>query len=128
MVFKYFYDFACLPFGWLLKPTWLHFGRVLGAKWHQIASKINIKNHQTNPHILHRFYTDFLLIFASNFDVQGGSNEMGFGALGVVLGHLGAKMAPRPLQEGLGTAFGRFLDRFWSIFGQMLVDFPNKFD
>ena len=60
---------------------------------------------------------------------------MGFGALGVVLSYLGAKMAPRPLQEGLGTAFGRFfidfgrfLDQFWSIFGTSLIDFLNLFD
>ena len=51
-----------------------------------------------------------------------GSNEMGVGALGVILGHLGAKMAPRPLQEGLGTDFCRFLDRFWSILAAILVD------
>ena len=57
--FEDFYDFACLPFGWLLKPTWLHFGRVLGAKlapsWHQIAPKIDLRKHQKNDHLLHRF-------------------------------------------------------------------------
>ena len=51
-----------------------------------------------------------------------GSNEMGVGRLGVVLGHLGTKMAPRTLQEGLGTDFGRFLYRFCSIWAIILVD------
>ena len=41
---------------------------------------------------------------------------------------LGAKMASRALQEDLGTDFGRFLDKFWSIFGPMLVDFRMIFD
>ena len=47
---------------------------------------------------------------------------MGVGPLGVVLGHLGTKMAPRSLQEGLGTDFGRLLDRFCSIWAAILVD------
>ena len=63
MVFEDFYDFACLPFGWLLKPTWLHFGRFLGAKlapsWHQIAPKIDPKNKLKKYHILDQLSTDF---------------------------------------------------------------------
>ena len=57
-----------------------------------------------------------------------GSNEPGFGAYVGSWSHLGAKMASRALQEGLGTDFGRFLDKFWSIFGPMLVDFRMIFD
>ena len=69
----------------------------------------------------------FLVDFGLQLRRPRGSNEMGFGALGVVLSYLGAKMAPRPLQEGLGTAFGWFVDRFWSIFGPNLVDFWTNF-
>ena len=68
---------------------------------------------------------------------------MGFGALGVILGHLGAKMAPRPLQEGLGTDFDRFfdgllldfgsnfggfVDQSWSIFRPSLIDLLSLLD
>ena len=42
----------------ILVPTWLHFGRVLGAKlepsWHQIASKADPKNDTKNDHLLDR--------------------------------------------------------------------------
>ena len=40
---------------------------------------------------------------------------------------LEAKMASRALQEDLGTDFGRCLEKVWSIFGPMLVDFRMIF-
>ena len=59
-----------------------------------------------------------------------GSNEMGFGALGVVLGHLGAKMPQDLSKRALGlllvdfwTDFNRSLDQFCLIVGPSLIDF-----
>ena len=54
---------SMLQLGSILKPTWLHFGRVLGVKmeprWHQIAPKIDPKNDQKNDHLLDRFKINF---------------------------------------------------------------------
>ena len=42
----------------ILEPTWLHFGRVWGAKlepsWHQMASKVDPKSDPKNDHRLDR--------------------------------------------------------------------------
>ena len=54
--------------GSILKPTWLHFGRALGAKlepsWHQIASKVDAKRYQKNDHLLDRSWEQFSCILA----------------------------------------------------------------
>ena len=49
--------------------------------------------------------------------------ELTFGPLFGSWGHLGAKMAPRPLQEASGIDFGSILDRFWIDFGPILDQF-----
>ena len=120
MVFEDFYDFACLPFGWLLKPTWLHFGRVWGAKlapsWHQIAPKIDPKNKYKNYHILDQLRTDFWWILASNFDVQGGPTNQ---VLEPMLA-LGAILGPRWPPELSKRALGPILVDFWTHFGRFL--------
>ena len=47
----------------ILEPTWLHFGRVWGAKlepsWHQIASKVNPKSEQKINHLSDRSWHQF---------------------------------------------------------------------
>ena len=47
----------------ILQPTWLHFGRVLGAKlepsWHQIAPKVDPKSDQKNDHLFDGLWMDF---------------------------------------------------------------------
>ena len=127
MVFEDFYDFACLPFGWLLKPTWLHFGKVLGAKlapsWHQIAPKIDPKNKLKKYHILDQLRTDFWWILASNFDVQGGPTNQVLEpmlALGAILGPRWppelSKRTLGPILVDFWSHFGGFWDQCWSIF------------
>ena len=108
----------------LQDPFWSHFEANLAPFWEGFGSQVGNKlapNRSKN-----RFITSLLNRFLMDFGLQlrrpRGSNEIGVGALGVILGHLGAKMGPRPLQEGLGTDFGRFLDRFWSMLVPILVD------
>ena len=145
MVFEDFYYFAWLPFGWLLKPTWLHFWRFLGAKlapsWHQIASKIDLKNHQK----IITFYIASRPIFggfwpptSTSKGVQRNGFWSSWGGLELSWGQDGPKTSPRgpwdcfwlifgPILVDFWTEFGRFLDWFWSIVGPMVVDFRTKF-
>ena len=50
-------------FGWIWGPTWLYFGRVLGAKmgpsWFQMALDIDPKANQKHDHLLHAFKIEF---------------------------------------------------------------------
>ena len=52
-----------LQFWSILEPTWLYFGRVLGAKmgprWHQIVAKIDLQIDQKNDHLLDRSWEQF---------------------------------------------------------------------
>ena len=55
-------------------------------------------------------------IWGAKLGGPGGVLELLFGTFFGSWGHLGAKMAPRPLQEASGTDFGSILDRFWMKF------------
>ena len=122
MVFEDFYDFAWLPFEWLLKPTWLHFWTFLGAmlapSWHQIASKIDLKNDQKMISFWIASGSIFSRFCSPTWHLYRDPNVW-------VLEHfgswspLGAKMGPRPVQETLQ-------DRFWWFLGSNLVDFGSK--
>ena len=54
---------SILQLGSILEPTWLHFGRVLGAKmgpsWFQIALNIDPKANQKHDHFLSACKIDF---------------------------------------------------------------------
>ena len=54
---------SMLQLGSILEPTWLHFGRVLGAKmgpsWFQMALDIDPKANQKHGHLLNAFKTEF---------------------------------------------------------------------
>ena len=94
-----------LQFWSILEPTWLYFGRVLGAKldpkWYQIAVKIDPNIDQKNDHLLDRLKIDFRAILGPNLGGPGGSVG---GPSGDFLGSwssLGAKMIPRASQDPL---------------------------
>ena len=61
--FLCFCDFCYCLLDGFWKPTWLHFGRVWGAKlapsWHQIAPKIDPKIYPKSDRMLHRFFVEF---------------------------------------------------------------------
>jgi len=89
-----------------LASFWEVFGSQLGTKLAPNRSKNRSKKSSRKLSHFTSLLDRFLVDFGLQLRGPRGSNEMSFGALGVVLGHLGAKMSPRPLQEGLGTAFG----------------------
>ena len=107
--------------GWILVPTWLHFGMVLGAKmvscWVQMALRIDSKNKNKNDYLLNAFKIDFGLQKAGPRRSWGGPRRSLWGAkavpcwcLGASWVPLGAKMAPRPLQDTSWDVFYRILE------------------
>ena len=114
-----------MAFGANLAPFWEGFGSQVGPKLAPNRSQNRLKKLLKKWLHFGSLPDRFLVDFGLQHGRPRGSNEMLFGALWVVLGHLGAKMAPRPLQEGLGTDFwtnfGRFLEQFWLIFDAFLT-------
>ena len=106
--------------GSILELTWLHFGRILGAKlaasWHQIAPKIGPKNKLKNYHNVDQLWIDFWWILASNFDVQGGPTNQ---VLEPMLA-LGATLGPRWPPELSKRALGPIFVDFWIHFDRLL--------
>ena len=125
MVFEDFYDFAWLPFGSLLKPTWLHFGRVWGTKlgpsWHQIAPKIDPKKQSKNWSHFVSIFGRLLLDFGANLDPNLGEQRFVMLTYVGFWGHLGAKMTPGPPK----SLSGSILDRFWTDFKAILEQFSG---
>ena len=98
-----------------MKPTWLHFGRVLGAKlepsWLQKSiQKISKK----------------IITFWISFGLRRprGSNEPGFGALVGSWSHLGAKMASRALQEEAVSV--KIIENLWFLSGDLHIGLLKK--
>ena len=112
---KFVIDFG-IDFWLILDRFWKDFGS-------QNPSKIDQKMKQKNRYFLDRFWIDFSSIWGAKMGGPGGVLKFTFWCLFGSWGHLGAKMAPRPLQEASGTDFGWFLDRFWLIFEWILLDF-----
>ena len=67
-----------LQFGSILEPTWLHFGKVLGAKlgpsWHKIAPKVDPKNDQKMITFWIALGTDFNRFWAPTWLPIGETN------------------------------------------------------
>ena len=127
-----------MPLGWLLKPTWLHFGMVLGAKlgpsWHQIAPKIDPKNNQKTYHILYRFLVDFCSISDPTWTPNRGEKcllcwfMLALGAILEPRWHLDRpRTPPGGPQDRFWTDLGLILDRFWIDFGSILNDLGVHF-
>ena len=121
-----------------LAPFWEGFGSQVGAKLAPSCFKNRSKKSSKKWSHFGSLLDRFLIDLGLQLRRPRGSYEMGLGALGVILGHLGAKMAPRPLQEGLGTDFwpifvdfwtnfGWFYFEFWLIFGPILIDVSTYF-
>ena len=134
MVFEDFYDFAWLPFGWLLKLTWLHFWTFLAAKlapsWHQIAPKIDLKNDQKIISFWIASGSTFARFWPPTWHLYRGSTRLGFGAFWLLepsWGQDGPKTSPRdPPRQILvdfGTQLGGFWDPTWWILDPKLLDF-----
>ena len=88
----------------------------------QYPSKIDPKTMPKNT----LFWIAFFIALGSILKGFGGSPgvlERTFGQLFGSWGHLGAKMAPRPLQEASRIDFGSILDQCWMIFGPIFNDF-----
>ena len=90
---------SMLQFRSILEPTWLQFGRVLGAKmgsnWLQMAPKIDPKNDQKNDHLLDRLKIDFWSILGPDLVPKRGNHYSDFGAFF----DLGALLGPRCPQD-----------------------------
>ena len=122
---------STLQLGSILEPTWLHFGRVLGAKLgpksHQIAPQIDLQ--------INKKWSHFGLLLGSIFDdfglqlgPQEGDKTFTFRlvfALGAILGPTWpqdlSKMPP-------GIDFRRFGLPTWRILGPNLEDFEPQVD
>ena len=102
--------------GWILVPTWLHFGRILGAKmapsWVLIALKLKSKNYQKKDDLLNALKIDF-------GSQLGGAKGLPFRSLVGVLVPLGCLLEPRWPQ---GTSW----DRFYKFLRANLVDFWSQ--
>ena len=118
----------------ILVPTWLHFGRVWGAKlepnWHQIALKVDPKSNTKNDHLLDRPKIHFLRILAPTCPPRGGWKCLSFlyiSALGALLGPSWAQDRPKPLQKASWDRSSRILTPnlmdFGRIWEPILVDF-----
>ena len=103
----------------ILEPTWLHFGRVLGAKlgpsWHQIAPKNDPKNNQKTDHILYRFLDDFCSILDPTWTPTWGNQRL----LCWFMLALGAILEPRWHLDRPRIPPGGPQDRFWTDFGMI---------
>ena len=84
------------------EPTWLHFGRVLGAKlgpnWHKIASKLDPKNDQKMNIFWIALGSGFSRFWAPRWPPIGGQNfhfSAPFSLLGASWGQDGPKTPPR---------------------------------
>ena len=111
-------------------PTWLHFGRVLGAKlepsWYQIVSKVDPKSDTKNDHLLGRPKIDFWRIFAPTCPPRKGGKCLGFlyiFGLEASWRHLGPKSSPRGLLGPILEDFDLQLDGFWEDLGAYLGQF-----
>ena len=104
----------------LLDGFWSQLGSILGwfwePSWHQVGTKSLQKS------IWKFIKKNQKLIFGGFWPPTPTSKGVQRNGFWSSWGDLGAKMAPRPLQEGLGTDFGRFLDWFCSILAANLED------
>ena len=123
-----------LQFWSILEPTWLYFGRVLGAKmgprWHQIYLKIDLQINQKIDHISDRSWNRFWSILGPKVAPKRGSKLSFFGffrALGAILGPRWPKTPPRqlcgPILIDFGSIFDWFLMDIWLIFNRSLEVF-----
>ena len=117
----------------ILEPTWLHFGKVFGAKmgpsWDQISPKINLQMYQTNDIILARSWDQFWASLGPNLAPKRRNfclQIRAFKVLGTILGPRcpqdppkTLQDPPRPLQEALQDRFSA--PSSW-ILGSMWVD------
>ena len=87
------------------KPTWLHFGMVLGAKlapsWHQVAKKADSKNALKTDEVLDRLFYDFSRILASKLERPGNPTNQVFATFLTP----GALLRPRWLQDPIFPNF-----------------------
>ena len=119
---------TCIDFGTNLPPFWEGFGSQVGAKLAPNRSKSRSKkwSKKWSPFgsLLGAILVDFGLQLGGQSSL-GGGKALTFRTSFGVLVPLGAKMAPRPLQDpakrALGIDFGRILD--WWIFAGLCFDF-----
>ena len=104
--------------GSILEPTWLHFGRVLGAKleprWHQIAPKVDSKKYEKKNQNLDATFDQFLSQLGS---ILGGFGDPSWGqvdtkSLRKSILKLIIKMIT--FRIALGTDFDRFSAPRWA--------------
>ena len=88
---------------WILVPTWLHFGVVLGAKmgpsWVQMASKLKLKNDHQKDDLLNAFKIDFGPQLGGRRRSWGGAKAVPLGGEGGLLLLLGCLLGPRWPQD-----------------------------
>ena len=103
-------------------------GAKMGSSWVQMAQKLKLKNDHKKDVLLNAFKIDFGRQKGGRRRSWGGRRRSLWGAkavpcwcLGASWVPLGAKMAPRPLQD---TSW----DRFYKILGANLVDFWSQLD
>ena len=113
-----------------LNRFFVQLGSILEAIWHQIWSQVGTKfDQKPTQKPIKKIITlrmpsgSIFLRFGVPNWVPGGGRRTHFWSFFWSWGRLGAKMAPRPLQEASGTDFGSILDRFWTNFGWFLVRF-----
>ena len=121
-----------------LHRFWSQLDSILGGFGEPSWSQVGTKSLQKSiPKMIKKTITISMAsgwIFDS-FGLQKGSPrgppELTFRGLRASWGRLGAKMAPRPLQEGLRDRFSPIFGGFWedvsSIFGRFLVGFLIDF-
>ena len=115
-----FEDFASLLWWSTFHRFW---DRFLIDFWSIFESQNRYKNRFENDKIFDQFFIDFGSILGPNLGAPRRAKsepKLGFWKS---WGPLGAKMAPRPLQEASGIDFWSILDQILMIFGWFLVRF-----
>ena len=114
--------------GSILAPTWLHFGKVFGAKmglsWHQIGPKLDFQIDQKIDYISDRSWDRFWSILGLKMGPNRVTKLLLFGVFFV----LGAILGLRRPQDPPKSPQDRFLIDFWSIFYWFLIDFWSFFN
>ena len=93
----------------------IDFGAQVGSKIQEKSMKNRLEIIQKNYQILMSFFLKFCRFWGPCWMVLGGFSAVVLRFFCLLLAPR-AKMAPRPLQEGVR-------DRFWTIFHRFLVDF-----
>ena len=116
--------------GWILGPTWLYFGKVLGAKmgpsWFQMALNIDPKANQKHDHFLNACKIEFLHDFWLQLGGSRGVQLSAFGSLFVLLEPSWGQDGPRWRQDGPKRSQDASKTPRRGLMGPILVDFGFK--